>query len=428
MAEPRPVAGGGRGEPAGPGEAACTFPAPPGLEAALEGHRPTWAEVDLDAVAHNVAAIRRHIGPHSALMAVVKADAYGHGAVEVGRACLEAGAKWLAVATPEEGVELRRAGISAPILVMCLAHPSQAAAVVEHRLSQTVCNWELAQALDGAARARGVQAAVHLKIDTGLTRLGLVSPRDAVEFARGLQGLPGLRLEGTYTHMADADAEDKSFTRLQFERFMEVRSAMVQAGVDPGLLHAANTATAVDLPELSLDAVRVGLGIYGLVPGRAQRGRLDLRPVMAWKTRILFLREVPGGTPVSYGRTYVTPAPRVVATVPVGYADGINRLLSNRVSWLVRGKPAPLLGRVCMDQCMLDVTGIPGVAVGDEAVIMGRQGPSQLTADDIADLLGTITYEVLCWVGRRVVRVYLRKGCIVKSRGPLSHAACPGPL
>lgn len=373
-----------------------------------------WAEIDLAAVAHNVRELRRVTRPEALLMAVVKADGYGHGAAAVARTALANGAAMLAVARLEEGAALRAAGLTAPILVFGRPFPDQAEDLIRHGLIQSVLDLEDAALLSREACARGAVVPVHLKVDTGMGRLGLVAdcrPAPAVPAAvaraAAIAALPGVRLEGVFTHFAAADSADKTFARLQFEIFTDFLAALVRAGIDPGLRHAANSAAVIDLPHTHLDAVRPGIALYGLYPStEVDATRVDLRPALALKTRVLQVKRVPAGFPVSYGMTWETPRETVIATVPAGYADGLSRGLSNRGRMLVRGASAPIAGRVCMDLTMLDVGGIEGVAAGDEVVIIGRQGDEAIAAEELADLLGTINYEVVFTNALRVPRRY----------------------
>lgn len=371
--------------------------------------RPTVAEVDLASIGRNIAAIRRRIGPGPEIMAVVKADAYGHGAVQVATTALTSGATWLGVALVEEGVVLRKSGIIAPILVFGQLFPSQARRALRYSLSCTVSTYEFAEALSVAATQEGKKGKCHIKVDTGMGRIG-VSPRQAASFVRRVAMLPNVEVEGIYTHFATADADDKSFAREQLSRFMEVIEALSTIGVQIQFRHAANSAACVDMPEAQLDLVRPGILMYGLSPFSTERFQkvkreMDIRPALSLKTRVSFVKRVPAGTPVSYGSTYVTREDTVIATLPVGYADGLSRGLSNRGEVLIRGRRLPIVGRICMDQCMVDAGNLE-VEVGDEAVLIGRQGDQEISAEEVADKLGTISYEVVCAISKRVPRVY----------------------
>ena len=379
---------------------------PQSVSDAWEG-RPVWAEVDLDAVARNVCLLKRQANG-AALMAVVKANAYGHGAVALARAALAAGADRLGVICVDEGEQLRRAGIGAPILVMGHTPATDAARLVDLALTATVASRETAEALARAAAQRGRRLAVHLKVDTGLNRYGL-TPAEALAVADWLRDVPSLEVEGLFTHFASADEADKGYTLDQHARFQRVAEELDWIPVR----HVSNTASLLDMPELSLEMVRPGLGIYGLYPSGEVRQDLGLVPALSLKSRIARLTALAPGDPVSYGRTWRADRPSLIGLVMCGYADGLPRVLSNRGSVLVRGQRVPIVGRVCMDMCMIDVTDVPNVAAGDEAVLIGGQGEEQIGADEVADLAGTASYEILCAISARVPRLYLRAGDIV---------------
>jgi alanine racemase len=380
----------------------------------------TWAEIDLDAIAHNVRALAHFIGPTVEIMGVVKGNAYGHGAVPVARAMLEAGATRLMVARVPEGVELRRAGIFAPILIAGYTPPASVEAVVRWRLTPAVITGEVAEALASRAAVMGATVPVHVKVDSGMNRYGL-APREVLDFVRMLRGLPGLRVEGVFTHFATADATDDAALRRQLAVFGEVLGALDAAGLRPPLTHAANSAAAIHLPTSRFDMVRPGIALYGLDPSDEWRTPLDLRPALALKSRVSRVHEVPPGEGVSYGFTFVADAPTRAALVAAGYGDGYHRNLSNLSSVLIRGQRARLLGRVSMDQLVVDITGIDGVQQDDEVVLIGRQSvpgaPEQVAeirAEELAALSGTINYEITTALQARITRLYLRGGQVVQ--------------
>jgi alanine racemase len=372
----------------------------------------TYVEIDLDAIAHNVAALKAHVGPTVEVMAVVKANAYGHGAVQVARVALESGASGLATGPVPEGIQLRRAGFSCPIWLMTYAVPEQVVEAVEHDLTVTVNTPEVARALSGRAVALGRTVKVHVKVDTGMGRFGLL-PEEVVPFVDQLAALPGLDLEGIYTHFATADWADKTYTRQQFAIFREVLEAVELAGHHFRLRHAANSAATLDLPETHLDAVRPGIAIYGLMPSDEVKRVVPLRPALSLKSHVGRVRTLPAGASVSYGRTFIAERPTPVALVPLGYGDGYHRLLSNRGAVLIGGRRAPIVGRVCMDQFVVDVTGIEGVAEDDEVVLIGEQGGESISADEVAAWAETINYEVTTGLLPRATRVYLQGGRVV---------------
>ena len=396
-----------------------------------------WAEVNLEALDANVRALRSHIGPRVRLVAVVKANAYGHGAVPVATAALAAGADGLAVGRLDEAVELRSAGITAPILVMGPVPPSGARRCVALRLTPTVHNLTMAQDLAHAARAAGRVLPVHVKVDTGMHRFGLLTD-EAVAFTSVVAALAGLAVEGLYTHFAMADADDLTATRQQLAAFLDVVRRLRAAGIAPAVLHAANSAATLALPAAHLDQVRVGAALYGLhttdARGSAASALLNrkrwqassasslassLRPVLTLKTRVIRLRHVPAGTPVSYGGTYHTPQATCLATLAAGYGDGLSVALSNRGAVLIGGHVCPIVGRVCMDQFVVDCRDGRGIQEGDAAVIIGQQGAASITAEDVAAASGSTNYEVVTHLLARVPRFYHR------SQHPPAHFTHP---
>jgi len=369
----------------------------------------TWAEIDLDAIAFNAAGLKARAGGKAELMVTVKANGYGHGAVQVARAALEGGATRLAVHRALEGVQLRQAGITAPILVMGYTLPAVSERVVRWNLTPTVNSQPQAEALSAAAVAAGKMLPIHVKIDTGMGRYGLL-PDEALGFVRFLSQLPGLVLEGLYTHHAVADLADKSFTRHQFGLYMNVVEQLEAAGFTFPLKHVSNSATTLDLPEMALDMLRCGIALYGLRPSGEVEPVIPLRPALTLKSRVVRVRTLPAGASISYGRTYITEKPTRVALVPVGYGDGYHRILSNRGAVLIHGQRAPIVGRVCMDQFVVDVNHIPDVQLHDEVVLVGRQGEGHIPAEEVARWAETINYEVTTGLLPRVVRVYIKGG------------------
>ncbi|MBW2617714.1 MAG: alanine racemase [Deltaproteobacteria bacterium] len=363
--------------------------------------RTTRAVIDLEAIGGNIAAIRDKIGPSRELMAVVKADGYGHGAVQVSLAALKNGATWLGVALPEEGAELRRAGIGAPILVLGPIQPQEAAKPIAHHLDQTVCSMELAEALSQAAGRAGKRARVHLKVETGMGRVG-VSPEEAAGALKKISEMENVEVVGLFSHLSSADEADKEFTHRQLTAFEDCLRRVEAAGLRIPLTHLANSAGVLDFPQAYYDLVRPGIMIYGLYPSAEVSRSVTITPAMTLTTKVSHLKEVGPGAAIGYGHTYFTDRPTKVATLPVGYADGYSRLLSNRGQVLIRDQRAPIIGRVCMDMLMVDVTGLEEVQVGDEAILYGKD----LSVDEVAGLIGTICNEVVCTVSKRVPRVY----------------------
>ena len=363
--------------------------------------RDVRAEIDLDALRHNFTEIRRRINPNSKLCAVVKANAYGHGAVGVSKVAVECGADFLAVATVEEGLELRRAGFSLPILILSLI-PSQAAEfIVENNLTATVADFELAKKISAAAAKLNKPAKVHLKIETGMGRIGVAADK-AVELAKKISALPSVELEGVFSHFADADSPDRTFTNRQIKIFSGVADKIRSAGVNVKIFHLAESAAALDIPEAHFDMVRSGIINYGLYPSADFPKTIELHPVMKLVARIVYLKKISAGTSIGYGREFVAERDSLIATLPIGYADGYIRAYKN-FHVEIRGKLAPIAGRVCMDQVMIDVTDIDGVKVGDEVILFGS---NLISIDDAAKHLNTINYEITCLVSERVPRIF----------------------
>jgi alanine racemase len=369
--------------------------------------RPVWAEIDLAAVRANVRVLHALVAP-AALCAVVKADGYGHGAVAVSKAAMAAGADCLAVALVEEGVQLRDGGVDAPVLVLSEPVPAAAETVVAHRLTPIVYTAAGIDAIAKAVRASGVHdpIGVHLKVDTGMHRVGC-TPEAAVDLAAQVADRGELRLAGVCTHFAVADEPANVYTGAQQQLFEQVLAAIRDRGLPTGVVHACNTAGAIAMPQARYDMVRAGIGIYGLAPAAALAGAVDLTPVMAVKARVSHVQSLPAGARISYGLRYETTQPTRIATVPIGYADGVPRELPhNGGAVLIGGRRHPIAGTVTMDQLMVDV-GDEAVAVGDEVVLIGRQGDEQIGADEWAERMHTISYTIVCGVGPRVPRRYV---------------------
>lgn len=383
----------------------------------------TRAEIDLQAVRHNLDQLKGLIAAPTAIMAVVKADAYGHGAVEVAKTLVEQGIPYLAVARFSEAITLRRAGIGVPILLFGHTYPEYLSPMLKHDIRASINTVDSAKILSEAARHRRGKVLVHVKVDTGMGRLGLVcdglalpgpdksSRKQAVQAVLQIASLPHLEIEGIYTHFANADAPNVDHTYLQFSLFMDVLSELKRNGLEPQFRHAANSAALIRMPETHLDLVRPGIALYGLRPSSdLGRSQIDLKPAMSIKTNIIQLKMVSAGFRVSYGGTHETEGPTTLATVPIGYADAYSRLLSSRGYMLVRGQRAPVVGRVCMDLTVLDVGHIPNVGPEDEVVVLGRQGAQEITAHEIAELINTIHYEIISTITARVPRIFIRGG------------------
>ncbi len=373
-----------------------------------------WAEIDLDAIAHNVREIRRITNKRAEILAAVKADAYGHGVMETVRTMLENGVTQLAVSMLDEAIQLRKLGINVPILILSYTDPVRAEEIIQNEVTQTVFSHDLAEALSAAAVRQGRNIKIHVKVDTGMTRVGFMPGYSAVKNVLQISRLPNIIVEGLFTHFASADEKDRSYTQMQFEKFMSICSELGRVGVHIPIKHACNSAGIIEYPEMHLDMVRPGIILYGIYPSEdVNRSKIALKPAMTLKANVILVKDVEKDTCISYGRIFKTERESRIATIPIGYADGYTRLLSNKGQVLVNGQKAPVVGRICMDQCMVDVTDISGnVGVGDEVVLFGRQGGQEISVGEIASLVGTISYEMLCIIGKRIPRVYIQNGRI----------------
>ncbi len=366
--------------------------------------RPTIEEVDLKALEFNYWQIRKRIPKGVKFLAVVKADAYGHGAVPISRNLEKLGVEYLGVAIPEEGVELRKGGVKAPILVLGGIFGEEEDEIFRFRLTPVVFRKDCLESLSREAVRRRRKVKVHLKVDTGMGRLGV--PLNLwPDFLKEVKQYPQIEIEGILSHFSMAD-EEKDYTHNQWGSFQKAVDMAEEMGITCECLHMANSATATAFPDYSCKLVRPGIMLYGSYPSPLFRDLISLKPVMALKTRIHFLKWVPLGMRISYGGTFTTNRESLIATLPIGYADGYSRRLSNCGEVLIHGKRAPVVGKVCMDLTMVDVTDIPQVSLGDEVILIGKQGKEQITPEEIADKTGSISYEVLCSIGKRVPRRY----------------------
>ena len=383
---------------------------------------PTWTEINLDAIANNVKNIKQLIGEKKVLIAVVKGNAYGHDILEVSSVVLKNGASRLAVARLEEGIFLRKAGITVPILVLGLTLEQQVELLVSYNITPTVCKYETIEKLSKFAVKEDKTVKVHIKVDTGMGRIGIF-PNHVLDFVKKVEALKNIEIEGIFTHFSVADEKDKTYTEEQFRKFMRVLTVLEKEGIRIPVKHVGNSATLLDLPHMWLDLVRPGISIYGLYPSTEVQKTVKLIPAHSFKTRIIFLKELPMGECISYGRIYTTTKRRTkVASLPVGYADGYNRLLSNQGEVLVRGKRVPIIGRVCMDQCMIDVTHLPQIEIGDEVVLWGRQGQEEITVEEIAEKIGTINYEIIHMPDKkRVPKLFVKDGRPYKIKSMLGE-------
>ncbi len=376
----------------------------------MQNIRPVWLEINLDAIAHNVRTIKEIVGRNTQIIAVVKANAYGHGAVEVSQVALENGVAILAVGVVEEGIILRKVGIKAPILICGLTLEDQLEPLLSYNLTPTICDLQILEALSKVAGENGKTVGIHIKIDTGMGRLG-ISPPKTLNFVKKISKMRNIKIEGIFTHLAATNEKDGIYTKMQFDEYKKALLELEKEGINIPLKHIANSAAILNSSSMYLDAVRPGIILYGLFPSPKSERTVELKPAAEFKTKIIFLKKVSPGKSIGYGRTYITTKPTKVATLPVGYADGYSRLLSNKGEVLVRGERAPIIGRICMDLCMIDVTHIPQVQIGDEVVLWGRQGSEIIWAEEIAGKIGSIVYEVICMVDKeRVPRVFIKDG------------------
>ena len=380
----------------------------------LKEIRAAWAEVDLDALAHNMREIRRLARKDALVTAVIKADGYGHGAKKIAQTLLDNGADRFAIAVLDEGIELRNAGFEVPILILGFTDKERAEEIVSFNLEQAVYSWELAEAISKAAVKQNKTAKIHIKVDTGMGRIGLRPDKDSVQLIKKISQLPNIVIEGIFTHFAVADALDKAYTEEQYAKFTWICKELERENVRINVKHCGNSATIIDLPEMHLNMVRAGIILYGLKPSdEVMLDRIELKQVMSLKVRISHVKEIEAGQSVSYGRRFIAEKKSKIASLPIGYADGYTRMLSGKAEALVKGRRVPVVGRICMDQCMVDVTGIEDVKVGDEAVLFGKQGEGFIHIDELAEKLDTINYEIVCMISRRVPRVYVKDGKIV---------------
>ena len=369
-------------------------------------HRATRAEIDLRAFRHNLQNLRNYLAPQTQIMAVVKADAYGHGAVPCARIAVASGADYLGAGVIEEGIELRKSGINTPILILGSIFANEVEDLVYYDLATILCNLPLAQALSKEGRKQNKIVSVHIKLDTGMNRLG-VSPKYSTTLLDQIHNLPNLKVEGISTHFSSADNEDLSVTQVQIEKF---RTTLAKLKNVP-IVHCANTSALLRIPESHFNMVRPGLILYGSLPSPSlnkvlsQKGN-HFQPVMQWKSQIILIKPIAKGQPISYSGSFITRQNSLVATLPIGYADGLHRSLSNKIDVLIRGKRAPQIGNICMDMTLIDVTKIQGVAEGDEVVLFGEQEGQVIQVEEMAIKGETIPYEILCNVGKRVPRIY----------------------
>ncbi|MCF6154709.1 MAG: alanine racemase [Candidatus Brocadia sp.] len=371
-------------------------------------HRPTWVEIDLNALGHNVLAIKKRVGPQVKIMGIVKADAYGHGDYEVCRVLLNHGVEMLGIAILEEGIQLRDKGIQAPLLLFGGIFEDQIDAIIQYNLTPTVYDLKLAEVLSKKAHYYNKIVNVHVYVDTGMGSIG-VKHDMAVKFVKSLQDMKNLFIGGIYTHCSSSDEKNSEYTNLQIKRFRDVLTTLDAIKIHIPLRHMANSGAIISYPDAYFTIVRPGLSLYGLYPSEDIPKDIGITPVMSFKTRVVHIKDMQSGDVVGYGRTYRITKPTRVATLPFGYNDGYNRLLSGQGKVIIRGIKAPIVGRVCMDQCFVDVSHIKDISVGDEVVVYGSQGQKTISIESVAKQLNTIPYEITCAVSKRVPRVYINQ-------------------
>lgn len=383
-------------------------------------YRPAWAEISLDAIKGNVKAFKKHIAEETKLMAVVKADGYGHGAVEVAEAAIEAGADYLAVALLDEALILRKAGIDFPLLVLGYTPAESVKEAIVENITLTVFTEEVAEKIQQIADEMKKLVRIHIKIDSGMHRIGI---RDKLEVYDLIQKIKSdyVYIEGIYTHFADADNTDSAYTKKQFQNYMEVIDYLQEKHIDIPIKHCCNSAATIQYPEMHLDMVRVGVSLYGLYPEEHLKNMISLTQAMSFKTKPVFVKTVKAEEPISYGCTYTPKKDSLIATIPIGYADGFSRSLSNKGYVTVKGVNVPIVGRICMDQSMIDVSEVGNVSRDDVVTIFGDPNEGYISMGDVAKIMNTIHYETACLIGKRIPRVYIKNGQIIKEQSLLTN-------
>ncbi len=374
------------------------------------------SEINLDAIAHNVRQIREITNKNSEIMAIVKADGYGHGAVEVAKVALYNGVSALGVAISDEGIQLREHNIHVPILILGYTPELKIEEAVKYNLIQTVFTYQMACAISKSAKKLNKIAQIHIKLDTGMGRIGFLPNEESLDIIKAIAKLDNIEVNGIFTHFATSDEEDKTFTYKQAELFQDFINKLEQSNIHIPIKHISNSGAIIDLPQFSFNMVRAGIIIYGMYPSeQVNKNELNLKPAMGLKTQISYIKYVSKDTSISYGRKYYTKENAKIATVPVGYADGYSRLLSNKGRVIVNSEYAPIVGTICMDQFMIDVTHIKNVSIGDDVILIGNQLDKVITAEEIASIIGTINYEVVCMIGKRIPRAYIKNNSILKT-------------
>lgn len=379
--------------------------------------RGAWAEINLDAIENNIEQVKKSCGDKE-IIAVIKADGYGHGAVGISKELIDNGAKRFAVATLPEAVELRRAGVEIPIMTLGFIGEEFYDEIVDYNIEQTIFSYDSAKVLSDIAMKKNKIAKIHIAVDTGMGRIGFLTTIEQAQEVHKISKLPSVKIVGIFTHFATADEKDKKYTELQIERFKKFNRWLEALGVYIPFKHVSNSAAIIDLPDLEYEGVRAGIMMYGYYPSdEVNMKEVKLTPVLTLKARIIHLKTLNKGEGISYGKTYITDRVSKIATLPIGYADGLSRLHAGKGKVIIGGKMVPIVGRICMDQCMVDVTDIPDVKLGDEVILIGSDDyGNRITADDLANNIGTISYEILCDISKRIPRIYIKRGEVVEEK------------
>lgn len=378
--------------------------------------RPAWAEINLDNLTYNIQSIKGDANSKE-IIGVVKADAYGHGATDVASTLVENGVKRLAVAVLSEGIELRKSGIKCPIMILGLTPETLLNDLIEYEIQPTVSSFEYAEALSKIAYKKRKNIKINIAVDTGMGRIGFLPNEESIDDIYKISKLPNIEIEGLFSHFSTADEKDKKYSYLQFDRYNCFYEKLIKKGVKINMRTIANSAAIMELPSTHYDAVRPGIVLYGYYPSNeVDRSKLSIKPVMTLKANIVHIKVLEKEQYISYGRKFKTERKSIIATLPIGYADGYSRMLSGKAKVIVNGRLAPVVGNICMDQCMIDVTDVGDVKVGDEVILMGSCANIKFDAEDIAEILGTISYEVICMISKRAPRVYVKNGEITKIR------------
>lgn len=380
----------------------------------LEHLRPCYAEINLDNLRHNFREVKKLVKDKK-IFGVIKADGYGHGVIEIARVLKQEGVDAFAVAVITEAIELRRNGFMEEILVLGYTPSTFSDTIVENNISQTIFDYESAKSLSKEAKKQEKIAKIHIKIDTGMGRIGLLDNDNIVKEIEEIKALPNIKIEGIFSHFSTSDEKDKTFSYNQLEKFNSVIKKLEKGKIDIKTKHMSNSGAIVDIEEAYFDAVRPGILLYGYYPSdEVRKERINLKPVMTLKTNIVHIKEIEKGTPISYGRKYIAKSKIKVATIPIGYADGFSRLFFNKGNVIINGILCPVIGTICMDQCMVDISGCENVKINDEVIVIGESKGINLNADIVAKALGTISYEILCMISKRVPRVYIEKNEIIR--------------